>query len=280
MERLILLIASFLCTPAAAGEIGCGTVIEGATLATPADSIVYTFAAGRGEHVVFETFRDPTQRPLNTLVSVRDAGCGTTLARNNDKAYGDLYSRLEWCAPATGTYCIVVASYGGSIGGYRATLACTPAAPDVGDTCEAAPAIPCGAFEIRGSTRCMANDYDPGHAGCTRYAATGSDVVYRVQSGAGARFDVEYRSTADASLYLVRDCRDIAGTCIGGADAGLAGDAEKLGVELPTTAAYALVLDHHAGGQGEFVMRGFLECSSAVVKSVRWQQLKQLYREE
>jgi len=62
---------------------------------------VYRFHAQRGMHVVFETFRDDSwPRPVDTQVELVAVDSGAPIAQNNDKAFGDLYSRLIACIPA------------------------------------------------------------------------------------------------------------------------------------------------------------------------------------
>lgn len=257
----------------------CGDTVAGATIAGPDANLRYVFAAGQGDRITFETFRDPAQRPLNTVVEVRDACCRVTLASNNDKAFGDLYSRLSWCTPAAGRYCLVVRGYDGSVGGFQATLECTASPEDHNDTCEAALSLPCGAFAFHGDTSCSANDYDPGQDGCTRFAATGSDVVYAVKAVPGMRLHLSYRSDADASIYIVRDCADIAGTCVAGADRTLLGEAEDLQLDFGDAGRYYVVLDHHGGGHGMFTLVGDLDCPAVAVETLPWQRVKRLYQD-
>lgn len=78
------------------------------------------------------------------------------------------------------------------------------------------------------------NDYDPGANSCIPASggtqADGPDVAYRVDVPPGHVMQAQLsRASGDyASLYLVEDCSDAAGTCVQGANAGTFNDEELI----------------------------------------------------
>ena len=129
------------------------------------------------------------------------------------------------------------------------------------------------------TARCLTNDFDPGATGCTGFAATGGDAVLGLRVEAGWLLEVSLASTADAVLYLVADCQDIQGSCIAGADRGIAGQTETLRYQFHEPGLWYLVLDHHGNGQGDLTLTGELSCETVAVQATTWTQVRRLYRE-
>jgi hypothetical protein len=244
------------------------------------DVHVYRFPAQRGMHVVFETFQDDSwPRPVNTQVELFNADSGELIAQNNNKAFGDLYSRLFACIPVDGFYEAKVSAAPGSIGGaYAAKLSCE--SPQLHhDDCAQAGLFTCGPLSYENLTRCLTNDFDPGSEGCTGYPTTGGDAVLGIVVEAGSRLAVTMSSSADAALYLVGDCHDVMGSCVAGVDANLAGESETLNYTFDKPGVWYLVLDHHGGGQGTLRLSGNLDCATVSVQPRTWTQVRRLYRE-
>ena len=263
----------------AVSPVQCGDHWTAAAL-QPGEVHVYAFEALRGQHIVFETFQDPSwPRPVNTQVTLVDATSGVVIASNNDKAFGDLFSRLAACIPLDGSYeAHVDVSPGTWPGAYDASLTC--AAPFLHqDDCTESGEFTCGALFYENVSRCLGNDFDPGERGCTGFAATGGDAVLGLRVEAGWRLDVTLQSTADAALYLAADCQDIPGSCVAGVDRGGAGAAETLRHQFHEAGFWYLILDHHGNGQGDLLLTGALSCATVAVQEATWTQVRRLYQE-
>ena len=241
---------------------------------------VYSFQALHGQHVRFETFQDPGwPRPVNTRVQLVHAASREVIASNNDKAFGDVFSKLEACIPQDGCYEVLVDVPSGSWpGAYEASFECT-AAFRHRDDCADSGEFTCGVLSYDNAARCLTDDFDPGVAGCTGFAATGGDAVLGLRVEPGWSLDVTLQSSADAVLYLVGDCQDIPGTCVGGADQGQAGEPERLRHHFYEAGFWYLVLDHHGGGQGQLSLTGELSCETVAVQEATWTRIRTLYRE-
>ena len=258
--------------------IECGDRWTAAAL-VQGEAHVYSFEALHGQHVRFETFQDAGwPRPVNTRVALRHAVSGDVIAMNNDKAFGDVFSKLEACIPQDGSYEMLVdVSSGSWPGAYEASFQCRPPFRHR-DNCSEAGEFTCGALSYENGSRCLTDDFDPGGSGCTGFAATGGDAVLGLRVESGWSIDVTLQSTADAALYLVGDCQDIPGTCVAGADRGLAGEPETLRHSFHEPGFWYLILDHHGGGQGDLSLTGALSCDTVAIQEATWTQVRSLYR--
>lgn len=257
----------------------CGDDLSAAAL-QHGEVHAYSFEALRGQHIVFETFQGADwPRPVNTRAALLQAATGETIATNDDKAFGDLFSRLTACIPSDGSYEVRVdVSPGSWPGAYDASLDC--AAPQQHhDDCADAGEFTCGALFYQNTGRCLTDDFDPGDGGCTGFNATGGDAVLGLRVKPGWSLDVTLISTADAVLYLVADCQNIPGSCVAGVDRNLAGQAENLRYDFYETGVYYLIADHHGSGQGDLILTGELTCDTVAVQEATWTQVRRLYRE-
>ena len=127
-------------------------------------------------------------------------------------------------------------------------------APLAGENCGSALGIPPSAlpFTDESSTVGAVNDIDPGLNGCV--SGLGPEVVYSFTPSATDTYVAGVTPTGfDASLYVITNCSDPAGSCVGGSnDRGFA-QSESLRVTLNAGTTYFIVVDSpQQNGQGTF----------------------------
>ena len=248
-------------TPAQANLLGCGNTFRPAAIAVqaPRDTDWIKFTANAGDVITFGTDADGLTPIGDTRISILNDSL-RVLGTDDDGGPGQ-YSLLSICAPYTGTYYGRIAAFASQTGTYMAFLTCSvSSAPN--DQCAGAIPLECGAFGLSGSTADACPDYSPAESGCTRFTANGRDVVYRVDVVAGDSLYIDYvQTTTDASIYLVSDCSNPAGTCVAGEDSTLVGGHETLSYKFASTGTYFLILDSFSPGSGgPWTATGVLEC--------------------
>jgi hypothetical protein len=158
---------------------------------------------------------------------------------------------VDFTAPATGDYFLVVDAYRSTAGRYQLDVMLNPV-PIVNDTCGGAIDVTAGGT-WSGDTRNARDDYTPvasaGGASCTGYTAAGHDVTYAVRLGPGERVRARLDAAWDASLYLVTDCARPGDTCVEGDDSG---HPEVVDYTSPSGGTYHLVVDGYGAGRGPF----------------------------
>jgi hypothetical protein len=241
----------------------------------PADGF-YTLELGPGA--------DPTTDDPQLYVYEGDcAGDALTeIAYDDDGGVGffSLIAGLE--LQASGDYYVKVNRYSfADPGSY--TLVVTedapPPPPPANDLCEDAEIIPFGAYSIDGDLTGATGDYTTVSGGCTGYAANGKDLVYTICLKDGDTFDVVMTEVGfDASIYLVLDCADIAGSCVAGGDdpeeftyTNTSGFDEQLYLIVDAFSAGAGGLYNIAGNNGG-------NCLPVATEETSWGSLKSMFR--
>jgi hypothetical protein len=251
-------------TPGQATPLVCGSVLRPAQIAVQAvrDTDWIVFTANSGDVIIFGTDADGPTPVGDTRISLVSNDGVTVLGTNDDRGLGNHYSLLSLCAPYTGTYYGRIAAFSSQTGTYMAFLTCSASsAPN--DQCAGAIRIPCGPFSLSGSTASACPDYALPGSGCTGFLANGRDVVYKVESFAGDSISLDYvQDEADASIYIVTDCSDPAGTCVAGEDSTLVGGHETLAYRFTTPGTYYIILDSFSPGSGgPWTLSGVLTCA-------------------
>lgn len=283
-------------SPAEAQVIDCGGSLRPAAIANVAsvpDTDWISFNANAGDFITFETAIDPPGQPETDTVIDLFASNGTTrLATNDDIGKGTVLSLIrDFAAPFTGVYYGRIRGFrSGPMpeGPYRANVACAPPPPvPPNDQCAGATDLAEGTVALAGNNRSAADDYNmcPGEptcpTTCTGFPTPGKDVVYRLTvPNAGDMIDVTYAldpSMADASLYIVTDCSDIAGSCIAGQDSQDPTVPERLTHTFPVAGTYYLILDTFESAGGSWTLSGCMRCSTPTRK-MTWGTLKTIYR--
>jgi hypothetical protein len=264
-------------TCAAPQSIACGDRVA-ATL-TPGDTDHYRFTLAAATTVSIWTERGAFTDTDTFIHLFADDGCVTQLASDDDSAT-TVFSLLCLSLQA-GSYVIRVRHTSpGAQGEYRLALACPR---PVNPTCATALPLGCGPINLAGTTACAGNDYNMPTTGCTSFGAAGSDVVYRVDVPPGTVVELHYRSSADAAMYVVTDCGNLA-TCIGGADAigGIppatgSGGTEHLTATVGAGTHYVILDNRGIEHQGSWTLTGNVNCTIAVEPST-WSGVKTQYR--
>jgi hypothetical protein len=248
----------------------CGDVIDPGCVDPIGDHDWYSFTVNAGDFITCGTdaSSDPGLPTLDTYIELYADDCATQLTYDDDGGPG-LYSLIsEFQAPYTGTYNLLVRSYGDYYSGcYMAFVECgEPPPPPPCDTCESAEEVPCviercTAGTLNGDTADYYNNYSPAND-CTGYSANGNDQVYYMDLEAGDICDFVYTQLEwDTSLYILTDCSDM-NSCVVGADATYGGEPESiLGWEVPATGRYYLILDAWSTDQGgPWIMDYIITC--------------------
>jgi hypothetical protein len=145
-----------------------------------------------------------------------------------------------------------------------ATPGVVTSAPPVNDVCSGAIVIPCGTFNLSGNTDQANNDYTfPSDSlSCTGYVENGRDVVYRINAVAGDSLWIDLTSnTTDASIYLITNCSNPAGSCVVGDDSTDVGGTETLRYKFPSNGTYFLIIDSFGDNVGgAWIASGQLIC--------------------
>jgi hypothetical protein len=114
------------------------------------------------------------------------------------------------------------------------------------------------------------SDYSPAN-GCTGYAASGEDAVWKIHLEAGQIFGATLTAADyDAAIYVLTDCADMY-SCVAGGD-----DPETFTYLATAEGWYYLVVDgYQAGGCGNSV----LTIESPVAQATtNWGDVKGMYR--
>jgi hypothetical protein len=154
---------------------------------------------------------------------------------------------IDYTAAMAGDYFLIVDGFAGAGGTYSLTINIT-AAPIGNDQCTGAiDATTGGSFS--GDTTNATDNYNPGAAGCTGYAAAANDVAYRVTLAAGERLQASLTAAWDASLYVVSDCAMPAATCLSGQDDG---NPEQIDFTAISAGTYYIIVDGWGTARGTF----------------------------
>ena len=149
------------------------------------------------------------------------------------------------------------------------------------DTCATAFELT-GAFDFDTETCDDANDYDPLSGGCTGYSAGGPDEVYRICLPPGGTIDLTFEELQyDASIYLVTDCADPAGTCVAGDDCypWPCTDFINYTNPNPTNTTYYLIVDGFGTACGLAHLSGMTDvCDVTPVEPTTWGKIKGSYK--
>jgi hypothetical protein len=267
---------------ATAQTLNCGDVLRPASIGAAADTDYVKFTAAAGTIITVGTDADGTTGQIGDTRIRLFNDSGALLVGDDDSGPG-LYSLLTFTAAYTGTYYVGFAAYSATTSGiYKGFINCqTPQPPPANDQCAGAITIDCGNVNLSGTTQWAANDYTPTltTGGCTRYAATGKDVVYKLNAVGGEVLDLRYTNTADGSIYLITDCANPTTTCVAGEDSTLSGQTETFQTVIPGPGTYYLILDSYGlNTYGTWTLTGSYACLPTASKRQSWGMLKSIYR--
>jgi len=134
-----------------------------------------------------------------------------------------------------------------------------------GDTCETSLTYT-GAFNVRGDTSAqagtesaVADDYFPAGSCLDEVedVGEGPDLTYAFAPLLGGVYDFTLGpDAADLALYVVTDCDDVSGTCLGLSDATGPGGSETVRISAEAGTTYYAVVDGVNGSSGAFDLFG------------------------
>ncbi len=123
--------------------------------------------------------------------------------------------------------------------------------PGLNDVCATAFDVSAGG-SFNGFQADYANDYQPDASCISSARGAGSDSVWSVDAQAGQILNVSMTGDFDATLYVVSDCADIAGTCGAGSDRG---QIETINYLIPSDGTYYIIADAFlTSGSGNFTL--------------------------
>jgi hypothetical protein len=247
--------------------VACGDVIDPGCIDPDGEHDWYSFEGTEGLGITCATdaASDAGLPTVDTYIELYADDCTTQLTYDDDGGTGAYSLISNFIAPYTGTYHLLVRSYGDYSGGcYMASIVCeVPPPPPENDTCAGAEENGyfierCTAGMLEGDTTEYNADYSPTN-GCTGYTqAAGPDAIYYMDLEEGDICDFTYTDVEyyDQSLYILTDCSDM-NSCVVGAD-----DPEEiLGWVVPSTGRYYLVLDGYGStSAGPWTLDYIIDC--------------------
>jgi hypothetical protein len=252
--------------------MACGDVIDPAAI-TAGDLDWYFFEiASAGTVLTIGTDAPTGGGSCDTYLELYDSCTGSMLAYDDDSGPGAYSLISNYATTHAGTFYVKCRGYGSTTtGGYKLFVNCNaPTPPPVNDQCSGAIAIDrCTTGNLAGDLTYANNNYDPGSGGCsTGYPEAGRDVAYVMNLVAGDIVALTYTGNAyDASMYIVTDCANVAGSCVIGTDAGY--NVETINWTVPTSGAYYLILDAYGTNAGTtFTLAWTITCPPPPVPHV------------
>jgi hypothetical protein len=258
---------------ATANPISCGDIYH-AEITPAGDNDYIVFTTSDVSSITFATDAEGASPVGDTVIYLYDASFNQ-VGYDDDGGPGT-YSLITLANAPAGTYYGQIYGYSTHVGTYKALVTCE--APPENDTCAGAFEIPCGTFDLAGTTVGAVNDYSPLYGGCTGYTAAGPDLVYTFTILAGTVFTATYTSTADGSFYIITDCSDPANSCVVGADGTFTGEPETIdSFEFTAPGTYYLILDSY-GAAGDWTLTGDLHCPVVPTQPTSWGSIKNVYK--
>lgn len=233
---------------AATGNPISGGDIYAAKISASTDVDFFTFTTSGGS-ATFETSAGDAPALVDSKIYIYDTDGTTQVAYDDDSGVG-YYSLVTYNFTTPGTYYVKVIGYSASYTG-NYVLTCTavapPPPPAVNDICE-------GAIDIQDQSLMSwdvelavaggySNNYSLSYGGCTGYTTPGPDAVYAIDLAAGEQVMISEIGACDTALWIATDCANLVGTCVAGADAALAGQAETVSFMAATAGTYFVVVD-------------------------------------
>ncbi len=167
-----------------------------------------------------------------------------------DDVVGDGLEEVLYLAPsATALHYIGVDSYGASVSG-SFSLVVAEYVPPQNDVCSGAAAMSWSGAKaaINADTAAATNKVQLKSIYCDATETRGGDLFYAVDLAAGKGYKIEVTpsSSFDPAIYIFTDCDKVSSSCLGGADAGFSGAAERLGFIASTTGTHIIGVDSYS----------------------------------
>lgn len=186
--------------------------------------------------------------------------CGDTMAEGGEECDG---------SDLRGEVCLSLGGFDGGMlvcdGCALNSSGCTLPDP-AGENCGSAGVIDPAALPLTlsGNTISARDDYGASTGDCPGMAAEGAgnrDVVYSFTPSVSGSYTFTYTPDFDGAMYVVTDCSDIAGTCLGGSEARSRGFDEIVTIDASAGTTYFIVLDGgFTGHRGTFTLQVSAAC--------------------
>lgn len=208
--------------------------------------VVYKLNVGVGDSLWIE-YRNRSDGSIYLVTDCNDID-NTCVAGSDQTSDPNSIETIEYKFTASGIYYLILDSFAlnsGDLWTANGTIHCGPQTPPSNDLCENAPLLPCGTFNLSGTTEYAHDNYDLGFPnGCTPKPTPGRDVVYKLNVTAGDSLWCYYTNQLhDGSVYVIADCNNPAGSCAWGEDFNGVGDLEPFRYKFQFSGTYYLVLD-------------------------------------
>lgn len=237
------------------------TVLSCTGYASYGRDVVYKFNVGAGDSLWLD-YRNVADGSIYLVTDCNNVD-GTCVIGADQSDEPNAVESIRYRFQNAGIYYLILDSYGLNTSGpwtANGQLVCGPQTPPSNDLCENATPLPCGTFNLNGSTQYATNNYGPTIFSCTGYPAEGKEVAYRMNITAGDSLWVNYTSSANGSVYIVSDCDDVYNTCVWGEDQNVEGQVEELRYRFAFSGVYYLVFDSRNAGSGTWNANGALVC--------------------
>jgi hypothetical protein len=232
-----------------------GTAINcGGVTGMPGPQLYYsvTLAAGKAYSLTLKPSFDAR------LYVFSQSACGVTSSINaacGSQGNTGVYSgevklgttkTLVFKPQTAGTYLVAVDSTSqGKAGAFSLEL--EPASVPVQDRCTGATPVTMssGKGSVSGDTTLAGSDVALTSSACAGVATPGPDLFYKVavSSGKSYRFSLEPAAGYDPALYVFTSCSNVPGTCLAGAERGIAGVTEDIKLTASANATYVVGVD-------------------------------------
>jgi len=212
--------------------------------------VVYRMNIVAGDSIWVDASSPSSDMSIYIITNCADPTASCVVGEDSTDVGGK--ETLRYKFTSSGTYYMIIDSFGLNFGGpwtaIGQLLCVIQPPPPSNDRCDSPLPIACGPFSLSGTTEFAVNDYEYPSSGasCFGSRAQGKDVAYRLLVDAGDSLSVNYTSSTDGAVYLVRDCGDVVGTCVAGSDLVPAGQTEQLRHQFSFGGTYYLILDSKA----------------------------------
>ena len=203
-------------------------------------------AAGAPQVVAFTAMPQQIAPGASTVLAWQTTGA-TSVTLDNGIGMQATNGSVTVSPPTTTTYTLSADGPGGTT---QSQVTVTTISAN-GDQCSDAIEIT-GSSQVTGNTQTATGDYDPGSGGCTGWPERGRDVVYRVSMQAGDRLQATLTPVGpdwDSALYLVRNCQDVASSCVAGQDNG---SPEQIDYTSASGGDFFLIVDGYGNAGGPY----------------------------
>jgi hypothetical protein len=178
------------------------------------------------------------------------AGSGTVCADIDECATGtDNCDTNATCTNTAGAFtCACNTGYSGN--GVTCLL--------TGDTCTSPFVVGALPFTANGDTSNSTANYQVGSNQCPgvsySFGASGKDDAYEFTPNSSGKYVITLTATWDSGLYVVTDCGNVAGSCLGASEVSPSSQPEKLTLDATAGTKYYIIVDAYSSASGTYTL--------------------------